>query len=149
MPEQKIPPNHPYRSDSALRERFDRNNSAPNYSLRRAVALAGIGVVAVGAFLGIRAANTAHEQDALNAELSQPLPNVAADIRDGKINPNDVTRVKIPHTEYAWTAASDLTSPGHEGDTPIVSSIIEAQQGSQVQNGEVVIVPNSEIDPQK
>lgn len=142
----EIPADHPYRSDATLRARYEKK---PNFALRRTLLVAGLGFAGVMGFVGVRAGINAHNQDALNAELSQPLPNVAADIRAGKINPADVTRVRISNTEYAWTAASGLTSDGHAQDTPIVSSIIEAQQGNLPQKGDQIIVPNSEIDPQK
>ncbi len=127
-------------------QKTEKPDARPNFALRRTLLGAGLGVLGVTGFLGIRAAGNAHSQDALNAELSQPLPDVAAEIRSGEINPEDVTRFKVGDTDYAWSIASEHTREDHQLDTGTVSSIIEAQQGGSVQGGSQIILPNSEID---
>lgn len=121
-------------------------DSKPNFMLRRTLAVASAGVMAVGAFFGVKAAIKAHNQDTLNSELSQPLPDVAAEIRDGTIDASQVGRFKVGDTEYAWSVASDLTRHDHAGETGVIADIIQAQEGNPVQAGSTVILPKSEID---
>lgn len=115
---------------------------------RRRMLGIGVGIMATLAFFGVKKAEQAHQQDALNSELAQPAAKVKADLVAGEINPGDVTKFKVGDTEYAWSVASDLTRQDHEGDTGTVESIVIAQQGNPVEAGSTVIVPNSEIDPQ-
>lgn len=151
MPNEHKQPTGGYQSEDELRASIKahtagRPEGEPNYTMRRLMLAAGAGTAAVLAFFSGRAIINAHNQDSLNAELSQPFPDVAAEIREGKIDPSQVTKFKVGDTEYAWSVASHLTQEDHQGDTGTVSDIVAAQQGNPTEAGSTVIVPNGEVD---
>jgi hypothetical protein len=144
----EIPSTHPYRSDVALKARYDRDPTLGQKIAKGTLALGAVAVLAFGIAKGTRLAaegihDAFHGAQVYN-ELRNPIGEVAAAVKTGDISRADVTTITVDKPQAAWTEAATLAGEDHPAQ--LLSNIIQAQQGDRLAKGDHVILPTSGIE---
>jgi hypothetical protein len=131
-----------YRTSGATADRSHDNEKSPALTKRKITAGAIAAMIAVGTVFGVEKAINTVKANQLVTQLEKAGPKADENYFNGDYQDKPVTAVELEQPQNPATAASNMATSGHVIE---VQDIISAEQGPNIEPGDIVVVPRDMI----